>query len=218
MLPRTLIAAALALVIASGIIAGVMLVPGAIGGGPKEHGFKFPEPAPGAPQAEPGGTPLPADDRVDDFLLTENPSEAHRLCLAREMTAATLEETKASELYPPIFGEQYVYGWKCGDLVVFVQYGGEGGPFRAYFDQLPLEFYAPPGNPVEIKEVMGYKALVKYAVPSTGLGAVIVIERYPTADKPGIVAVVDADTAKNAEIIMDQLLESVRQKQQEVGQ
>jgi len=65
---------------------------------------------------------------------------------------------------------------------------------------------------------MGYKALVKYAVPSTGLGAVIVIERYPTADKPGIYAAVDSDTAKNAEIIMVQLLESVQQKQQGASQ
>ena len=218
MLRRTLIATALALVIAGGTTAGVMLVPGAIGGGPKEHGFKFPEPEPGAPVAEAGGSPLHADGRVDDFLLTENPSDAPNLCGYGEATEATLDEIKASELYAPIFGEQYLFGAKCGDLVVFVQYGGPGGTSRAYFDQLPLESYAPPGNPVEIKDIMGYKALVIYAVPRTGLGAVIVIERYPTADKPGIVAAANADTAKSAEIIMTQLLESVRQKQQGAGQ
>ena len=117
------------------------------------------------------------------------------------------EEAVNSELYSTYFRSPLVT--KNGRDVVGVSLLGSPAPLRAYYYSVPFEVGVDArGTLVQAGTVRGYPAVaVWYASPAFGDGfELTVLERFPTADKPGIYTNVPAsygalDTAVAEEII-----------------
>jgi hypothetical protein len=129
-------------------------------------------------------------------------------CPAEEWQEATIQEAIDSELYSTYFGP-YPVGRKEDGKVVRVSLVGSPPPWRAYFYSLPFEIpMSLWGSLAQSGTIRGYPAVaVWYASEAFGNGfEIIVLERLPTDDKPGIYTRVPAiysvlDTSVAEEII-----------------
>jgi hypothetical protein len=113
-----------------------------------------------------------------------------------------------SELYSTYFGPSPV-GRKEDGKVVAVSLVGSPPPWRAYFYSLPFEVsISSRGSFAQTGTIRGYPAVaVWYTSEAFGDGfEIVVLERLPTDDKPGIYTRVPAtysvlDTSMAEEII-----------------
>jgi hypothetical protein len=129
-------------------------------------------------------------------------------CPVEEWQRATIEEAMDSELYSTYFGP-YPVGRKEDGKVVGVSLVGSPPPWRAYFYSLPFEIpISLEGSFAQAGTIRGYRAIaVWYTSEAFGDGFdVIVLERLPTDDKPGIYTRVPSihsllDTSMAEEII-----------------
>ncbi len=127
---------------------------------------------------------------------------------AEEWQEATTQEAMDSELYSTYFGLAPVAREEDGN-VVRVSLVGSPPPWRAYFYSLPFEIpMSLRGSFAQSGTVRGYPAVaVWYTSEAFGDGfEIIVLERLPTDDKPGIYTRVPAiysvlDTSVAEEII-----------------
>jgi hypothetical protein len=109
-------------------------------------------------------------------------------CPAEEWQQSTIQEAMASELYSTFFGRAPA-GRKEDGKVVSVSWVGSPPPRRAYFYSLPFEIPVDlTGSFAQAGTIRGYPAVaVWYTSEAFGNGFdVIVLERLPTDDKPGI--------------------------------
>ena len=129
-------------------------------------------------------------------------------CPAEEWQQATIQEAMDSELYSTYFGRAPV-GRKEDGKVVSVSLVGSPPPRRAYFYSLPFEIPMDlAGSFAQAGTIRGYPAVaVWYTSEAFGNGfEIIVLERLPTDDKPGIYTRVPSihsllDTSMAEEII-----------------
>jgi hypothetical protein len=129
-------------------------------------------------------------------------------CPAEEWQRATIEETMDSELYSTYFGPSPV-GRKEDGKVVMVSEVSSPPPWRAYFYSLPFEVsMGLQGSLAQAGTIRGYPAVaVWYTSEAFGDGfEIVVLECFPTDDKPGIYTRVPAtysvlDTSMAEEII-----------------
>jgi hypothetical protein len=129
-------------------------------------------------------------------------------CPAEEWERSTTQEAMDSELYSTYFGPPPV-GRKEDGKVVGVSEVSSPPPWRAYWYSLPFEIPVDPrGTLAQAGTIRGYPAVaVWYTSEAFGDGfEIIVLERLPTDDKPGIYTRVPAiysvlDTSVAEEII-----------------
>jgi len=129
-------------------------------------------------------------------------------CPAEEWQRATTQEAMDSELYSTYFGPSPV-GRKEDGRVAAVSLVGSPPPWRAYFHSLPFEIpMSLRGSFAQAGTIRGYPAVaVWYTSEAFGDGfEIIVLERLPSDDKPGIYTRVPAiysvlDTSAAEEII-----------------
>jgi hypothetical protein len=129
-------------------------------------------------------------------------------CPAEEWQQATIEEAMDSELYSTYFARAPVVRKEDGKVVA-VSLVASPPPLRAYFDSLPFEIPVDAwGTLAQTGTIRGYPAVAAwYASEAFGNGfEIIVLERLPTDDKPGIYTRVPAiytvlDTSVAEEII-----------------
>jgi hypothetical protein len=139
------------------------------------------------------------------FSLTER---CYGDCPVEEWQEATTQEARDSELYSTYFALAPVARKEDGK-VVGVSLLASPPPSRAYFKSLPFEIPVDPwGTLAQAGTIRGYPAVaVWYASEAFGDGfEIIVLERFPTDEKPGIYTRVPAiysvlDTSVAEEII-----------------
>jgi hypothetical protein len=127
---------------------------------------------------------------------------------AEEWQEATTQEAMDSELYSTYFGLAPVVQKEDGKVVA-VSLVGSPPPWRAYFYSLPFEIpMSLRGSFAQSGTIRGYPAVaVWYASEAFGDGfEIIVLERLPADDKPGVYTRVPAiygvlDTSVAEEII-----------------
>jgi hypothetical protein len=148
---------------------------------------------------------VPGETLGKYFLFTEDRWGDY---LAGEWQRSTTQEAMDSELYSTYFGSSPV-GRKEDGKVVAVSLVGSPPPWRAYFYSLPFEIHMSlQGSFAQAGTIRRYPAVaIWYTSEAFGDGfEIIVLERFPTDDKPGIYTRVPAtysvlDTSMAEEII-----------------
>jgi hypothetical protein len=105
---------------------------------------------------------------------------------------------KTSELYSPVFGDDLeVYECGNGKIVNIVAGHAEG---RGYFTGSPKLPWEGPFGRLVLLTVGGYPAIAQLPHPAfPGSLRLAVIQRFPTANEPGILVWIDdAGSLKNA--------------------
>lgn len=135
--------------------------------------------------------------RLGDFLVTDSAAEADIFCATTPVPLS--DALRGEELWSDAFGEHGI-GWACpGEGVSMINNegptgeGSEGQTYhaaRGYFRLIPLPILTDaPRDRYELITVEGHPALLERPVPGYPYGQanLVVIERYPDGDGPGIV-------------------------------
>lgn len=127
---------------------------------------------------------------------------------------------RAHELWSPAFDVPEGAGWACSDgsIIVVNNQGMEGatsdGSFiamiRMYFTSLPLNVVRDaPRDRLDLIDVEGHAGLLERPIKGYpyALSSVIVVERRPDGDMPGIVAIIErARSAEDAVRLAEQVM------------
>jgi len=128
------------------------------------------------------------------------------------MVAGSEARLAAPELWADAFDTEEGVGWECaGQGIVLVNNQGLEGAtttgedvvlIRGYFSSIPVPVLRDaPRDRLELISIEGRNALIEDPIEGHPYGTanLVVIERYPSADKPGILLVVErASSSKRA--------------------
>jgi hypothetical protein len=137
---------------------------------------------------------------LGDFIVGIHQGSSAPPC-PRPFRRAKNEKIKASDLYSPVFGknlEGFVAECADGRIVAIEIYGREVIG-KAYFVGKPIITFEAPLDGLKLLTVAGKPALAQIPMPGFHwFLSLVVIERFPNSNQPGIFAGVD-NTDKSLE-------------------
>lgn len=146
----------------------------------------------------------------------EIPAEARLFACADGSVTTQVDRTqtalRSSELWSPAFDVEEGAGWSCpGSGIILVNNQGLEGDtsdgegvakIRGYFRTVPVPvFRDAPRDRLELVTVKGHPGLLEHPIDGYpyALASLVVIERYPKGENPGVVVFVErASSAKRA--------------------
>jgi len=129
---------------------------------------------------------------LGDFFVTGSPNEgaAYPPCPQPKRPARNY---KASELYSPIFGDPDVEECANGLIPAISVYGGPSMGKRYFVGPAKVKMnYIAPLDRFRLLTVAGHPALAQLPAPGDPEGlSLVVIQRFPSNIKPGIMVWID---------------------------
>lgn len=151
--------------------------------------------------------------QLGDFFVVQEPTTTERPCPGPYESVYDIDVIRESELYSEVFGQQPQMGVCPDGSPVGIMFWGDDVISRSYFFGTPQYTLTAPRERLRLLTVAGRPALAEVPIANALVSSaqLIVIERYPDGDTPGIeLGIVTVNDLDRAIALAEQILGASR--------